>query len=353
MLHLHGEAVDFQSERSAACLESTAGTSFLIDSRRIGRAADYRNFATACLALLHHDYELIHAWDAQALSVAAISSHAPIVYSPSSFPARGIHRWLHAILPDRELNVVCASSAQQDAFVALGVPPRRCQLIRPGIDSSSFPGRPNREFRTSLGLTEEDVALLCPGESTRAADHELGVWVGSILHVLDPRYKVLLWGRGVQTEKVTRLAIRLGQPDLCRLAEPRLGRSVEFEELVSAADAALVSASGPVSILPVALCMAASVPMVATTNPALAELLEEGRTAITAPRDAARLLAQRLLELRENERIQRTIAARARVTALELFSVSRFVEQHHALYARLAANRPRHRQGRRGENARR
>ena len=81
-------------------------------------------------------------------------------------------------------------------------------------------------------------------------------------------------------------------PDLCRLAEPRLGRRVEFEELLGAADIAISSTSSADSILPLALCMAAGLPVVATENPALRELLDNDKTAFTTPAKSVRLLAQ-------------------------------------------------------------
>ena len=56
-------------------------------------------------------------------------------------------------------------------------------------------------------------------------------------------------------------------PDALRVAEQRLGRRVEFEELLPAADMVLVTRAGPVATLPIAICMAGALPIVATVTP--------------------------------------------------------------------------------------
>ena len=167
VLHLSNAALDFQAERSAACLRSSAGDSLLIDSRRIGKGGDYANSALAALSLLHEDYGLIHAWSESALRAAAIGSRAPVVYSPTDFPTEGMRRWLGAIASWRELGVVCTAPRRRRAYLKLGVAARQCHLIRPGIDLKTCGERPDRCLRPSLGFTDQDVVLLGAGESSR------------------------------------------------------------------------------------------------------------------------------------------------------------------------------------------
>ena len=124
------------------------------------------------------------------------------------------------------------------------------------------------------------------------------------------------------------------------MAEQRLGRAVQFEELLPAADTALVAATGPVPTLPVAYCMAAGLPTVAAVTYTVAELLEDRHTALMCPKDAPRLLARRVLDLAEDARLRWSLSDMARTEAFEFFAQTRFVNQYRVLYQQVAAGEP-------------
>jgi len=84
---------------------------------------------------------------------------------------------------------------------------------------------------------------------------------------------VLAWGRGDQVQKQSPWRWQQNQPNLIAMAESRLGRTIEFEELLPAADGVLITAGGSVSTLPIAICMAAGLPIVSTVTSEVAELL--------------------------------------------------------------------------------
>jgi glycosyltransferase involved in cell wall biosynthesis len=121
-------------------------------------------------------------------------------------------------------------------------------------------------------------------------------------------------------------------PDLIALAERRLGRPVEFEELLPAADVLVVSATAPIPTLPVAIAMAANLPIVAAVTPTVAELLEDRHTALMTPPDDAKALANRVRLFRDDPALRRKLADRARSEAYDFLAQSRFVADHRALY---------------------
>jgi len=82
-------------------------------------------------------------------------------------------------------------------------------------------------------------------------------------------------------------------------AEERLGRAIDFEALLPASDAAVVTAEAPVPALPIASCMAGALSIVSTVTPSVAELLEDRHTALIVPEPRPRLLAEKLLQLRD------------------------------------------------------
>jgi glycosyltransferase involved in cell wall biosynthesis len=152
---------------------------------------------------------------------------------------------------------------------------------------------------------------------------------------MDKRYRFLVWGRGSEARSMREFGARLNQPGMLTIAERRLGRTVEFEELLSAADLALVTAHGGAPLLPAAACALAGVPIVAVDSPMIREALP-GAGVLIVPPEGARPLARCLLELRENPDARRTLGATARANAQLRFDPRRFVREYAALYQRVA-----------------
>src|SRR5207248_2274587 len=103
------------------------------------------------------------------------------------------------------------------------------------------------------------------------------------------------------------------EPSSPKSVEPR--QTLEFEALLPAADTVLVTARGPVATLPIAICMAAALPIVSTVTYTVAELLEDRHTSLMVPQPTPRLLAQRVLDLRADPSLQWSIADMARTEA--------------------------------------
>jgi hypothetical protein len=115
------------------------------------------------------------------------------------------------------------------------------------------------------------------------------------------------------------------------VAQKRLRRPVEFEELLPAADAVLVTATGPVATLPIAICMAAALPIVSTVTATVAELLEDRHTALMTAQ-SPRAIARRAMDFMEDPSLQWTLCDMARTEAYEYFAFTRFVNQFRAVY---------------------
>jgi len=158
--------------------------------------------------------------------------------------------------------------------------------------------------------------------------------------VLDPRCKLLIWGSGERAAAAVRLGRQLKQESMLAVAEARLGAPVEFEKLLTAADACLVTAALSAPTLPIAICMAAGLPIISVTNYTTAELLEDRHTALMTPSPSPRLLAQRVQDLQGDSTLAWSIADMARTEAYEYFSASRLLDQYRAVYRQMDQNQP-------------
>ncbi len=281
-------------------------------------------------------YDLVHVWSTGALTAVGIAGPSRIVYSPPSLVRGRDVGWLRAMMAYRDVQVVSPTRTMHQALLRAGIAAERCRVIRPGVDFSRVSGRKEPAIRAALGLKADDYVLLAVGESTRSASHEDAVWAAAILHVLDPQYKLLIWGEGPAVGQAKAFARRISSGDLLRVGSERLGAGVEFERLLRAADLAVNTATGSVSALPVAMGMAAALPIVSTVTRGSSELLEDHHSAILVPARSPRLMAQRIMELRQDSGLQRKLCETARTEAYQYWSLTKFVEGYRNLYAQLA-----------------
>lgn len=321
-------------------LVARLGSDVTVERRAIGRGGHYRSALQAMQQLRREPFDLIHAWSPAALLAAAMAGSARLVFTP---PLQRLMRTIHllrAVMAYRQVEVVVPSATLDRMLIQRGVAPEHCHLIRPGVDFAQVQRRKNPALRQALGLAPDTIVILAVGESTAPAGHDKAAWAASILHSINPRFRLILWGRGDAIARVAHLAASL-EPDLLSVvAERRLRRPVELGELLSVANIALITATGIVSPLSIAMTMAAGVPIVSTATYATSELLEDRHTALMPPKPQARLIARRVLELQDDPGLQWRLADVARTEAYEHFSISRFLDQHRILYRQLLAGDP-------------
>jgi glycosyltransferase involved in cell wall biosynthesis len=282
-------------------------------------------------------FDVLHAWGGQALFAAVASGvRRPVVFTPTRFPTQHDIRWLRAVAQVSRIQIVCPTDTMRRRLVERGVPNQCCHLIRPGVEFARINRRADPRLRAALGLGADDYVLLGAGESLRGANHHTTILAAAVLHVFDPRYKLLMWGRGPQAPAERAFGARMLPANFISWATDHLGHDAAFEQLLAAADAVLVTADAPVPVLPIAVCMAAALPIVAVVTPTISELLEDRHTALMVGRASSRALARRVLDLQEDPRLVWSICDMARTEAYEYFAMTRFVDQHRTLYQQVA-----------------
>jgi glycosyltransferase involved in cell wall biosynthesis len=336
VLHLVETGADFQTERGAMQLALQLGGDFHTEVKTIGSGGDWPQIITAARGLRgQRGFDVVHAWGTRALMAAALGGRAPIVYSPPAALSRRGARWLTAISPYRDIEVVAPSATLRKALVRGGVPIEKCHLIRPGVDFGRIK-RKNPQLRESLVFAADDIVILASGESTRGANHQIAAWTTAILAAMQPNWKFLLWGRGDDAEAVKKFAPNVFRGRFMVVAEQGR-RRIEYEELLSAADIVLSTPRGAVATLPVAMAMAAAVPIVSTVTYAASELLEDRHNALLVSRPNPRVLAQRVLELHEDSGLKWRLTDMGRTEAYDYFALTRFLEQWRGVYRQVAA----------------
>jgi glycosyltransferase involved in cell wall biosynthesis len=279
------------------------------------------------------NYDLVHAYGLRSLTAAALGASGRIIFTPDDEVRRSGLRWLRAVLHYRDVRVVFPSDTMQRWYVERGVSVARSQLIRPGVDFARINKRRDTALRQRLGFCESDRVMLLVGRSTRTSGHEAALWAAAILGVLDPKFRVLAWGNGPRTSSLVHFARSQKQPKLFTIAPPEMS----FESLFSVADLMLATPTQPLWIWPLAAAMASGLPIVGVASRAASELLEDRHTALLARTGKPKDLARRILDLEEDPALATRLGEQARTEAYEYFSMTRFVQEHKALYEHAAA----------------
>lgn len=335
---LYSPVAGYEAVRTAEQLCDNLGDGFDVMVRR----STSRSPWAALLTTLQHrraaGFDIVHAWDAPSLA-QAVTMSPRVVFTPPATGLKSAIRLARAVMAHADVQVVCPTATMHRLAVERGIPLERCHLIRPGVEFARVNQRRDRSLRAALGFEEQDVVLAAVGESTPQANHRLVVWVMSILRVLEPCYKALLWGRGPQAEQIAHFARVMEDERVVCLAERRLGQPIAYEAMLAAADIVLNTADGVVDTLPIATAMAAGLPIVSVATPTASELLEDRHTALMVPKAHPRLLSQRVLDLRTDVGLQWQISDRARTEAFSYFAPSRMIDQYRSLYEQMAAGK--------------
>jgi glycosyltransferase involved in cell wall biosynthesis len=339
VLHLYPARCDFQTQRSIELLSKDRIGGISMTAMSIGPGGDFINLPHAVISLRfsrrpHSD--IVHAWGPRELIAAAALGFSHIIFSPQAPMDRTWLPWINLVLRRRRVEIVCPTAAMRNVFVERGMPGDRCHVITPGVDFDRLAGS-NTRIRADLGLADSDLVLLAPGESTSEMAHREAIWSAGILSFLDGRYRLLTWGRGPCVQSLMHFARSTRQEHLVTYAEQRLGRPVDFEQLIPAADAAIVSAGTLAPTLPVFICMAGGLPVVAVKTAASVEFLEDNVNALMESSATPRALAQRVLDLQKDGALRQRITQVALTAARERYSAARFIQNWKSFYGRLAA----------------
>lgn len=336
--HLTSVKPEFQTERCCRHLCRDLGAEFFTTRYSIGSGGDFRDPITAAFTLGRKGAPaagIIHAWGTAALGTAVLAGFHRIVYSPHPEVPPRFDYWLRMALHHLSIQVVCPTESIRQLFLQQGASTRRSWTIAPGVNFDRIPPHRDARLRSELGFTDSDFVVLVPGESTRNAVHRAAAWAISILHVIDPHHRLLAWGRGPQSDGLVRFGERLRQPGLVTLAEPQLGRPVEWESLVLVADAALFPAGGFVATLPMLICMAAGLPIVTNSAHWSIKTLENNRDALIVPQATPKTLAQAVAAIRQDPAFTRRIGQAAREKARRINSTEHVIDQWREMYHRL------------------
>lgn len=256
------------------------------------------------------------------------------------------HAWGYARV-DRVLSI--SQEVQRRNRACLPVPPEHVQLVYYGLDLDRFdpgPHQPRRApLRSEFGLPADRTLVGMVARISKAKGHALLLEAFSRVAPDNPGADLVFAGDGAgehggEPALFAQLQARADQPDLAGRVH-FTGFTPRVPEVTACMDVSCICSDDEAFGLTTIEAMAMARPVVASASGALPEIVEDGVTGrLYAARDAAALaavLADLLADADQRDRL----AAAARASVLERFSMERHIAQLRELYDEVLAAPPR------------
>lgn len=222
-----------------------------------------------------------------------------------------------------------------EAVVRRGVvPPGRLRVIPNGLEVERYRknSEARRQARQQLGLEDSDFLWLAVGRLEIQKDYPTLLRAFVRVSSVSPLAQLRIAGQGPLREDLQVLVSNLGIAERVRF----LGVRADIPDLLSAADAFVLSSAWEGLPNVVMEALAAGKPVVATRVGGVPELVEEGKSGFLVPPKDPEALARamlRLMDLSLEERLR--MGERGRRHIEENYSLERVVDQWEALYKEL------------------
>ena len=250
----------------------------------------------------------------------------PALVSVHGFPERD-DRAAARILRLAGLPVVACGPAIAEALREAGVVV--AATIPNGVPPPPAPATA-ATVRAEWGLEPDRPLVLTVGRLVPEKDHAL--LLDAIARV--PNAALAIVGGGPAEEDLRAQAVSAGVDNRVIFAGPRL----DAWELMGAADVVVLSSRGEGMPLTVLEALAIGTPLVATKVRGIAELLEDGRTAMLVPPGDPSALADTLRRLLADDQLARRLVSAGRTVASR-FDENSMTNAYLALYERVAVGR--------------
>lgn len=201
-----------------------------------------------------------------------------------------------------------------------------------GIDVERYRKDDSRraQARQSLSISEVEFVFLAVGRLTPQKDYPTMLNALRLVANFESSVRLLIVGQGELATELARLCSTLGLESHVQC----LGERNDVEQLMNAADAFVISSAYEGFGLVVAEAMASELPVIATRCNGPEEVL--GGVGTLVPIERPDMLAEAMVRLVQSDPEQRAREGkRARVRALEHFSIAAAVRSWRSLYASL------------------
>lgn len=287
--------------------------------------------------LRSHGVEVLHAHQYTPFFYA-LASRVFRSYPPVLFTEHG--RWhpdyprrkrivFNRIFLRRHDHVIGVGEAVRQALINNeGISAERVKVIYNGVNSTEFVGGGRSDARRALGIGDRDDVVIQVARLDALKDHFTALRAIERLTAARPTLQLLLVGEGPERRAIEAEIDRRGLQNHVRL----LGLRSDVAQLLTAADAFLLSSVSEGIPVTVIEAMLAELPVVSTRVGGVDEVVKSEVTGLMAAAGDDATLAEALDRLLSNESLRRQMGQAGRQRATELFSEQQMHESYAQLY---------------------
>lgn len=216
-------------------------------------------------------------------------------------------------------------SIEQD----LGVPSEKIEIVRSGLDLSSFSDANQRNvLRSEFGVSDDEHLIVYMGRLRKVKGVEYGLRAFSIAASQRPEIRMVLAGEGDQREFLRSLAQELGISERVSF----VGVRNDVPNLLAAADSVLMPSLTEGFPRTAIEAMAAGKPVIATNVGGTPEAVVDGETGILVASKDVEALASAIVKLTVDVNLQTRLGKAGRKRAEVNYSVDNYVARLDEMY---------------------
>ena len=331
-------------------LESVRVIDHILIPREISPKADILAFWQLHNLLRAEKYQVVHTYTATPgflgrlaarVSTVPVILHHQISWNGGEFASareKVLYRPLEAFATLASTKSICVSHATvEQARRHRLVPLRKLVTICNGIDPTDFISARSSTIRTDLGIGNDALVIGNTGRLRAQKDNQTLIRAMPYLKALLPERRIVLLmaGDGPDRTMLEQLAHALDLTDQVWL----LGFLTDIPNFLAGIDIFVSPSLWEGLSISMMEAMAAAKPIVTTSIPPNAELVEHGVTGLLVPTRSPERLAEAIARFAKDEELAASCAQQARAKLLEHYSIERMFQETWDLYVDLLAER--------------
>ena len=318
--------------------------------REIAPGADVRAFFQMLALMRSRRYQLVHTYTATPGFLSRMAARlvgVPVIVHHQTSWNGGDHASLLGRLIYRPLEYLAASVSTRGICVSHAVaqearrfhlaPRRKLVTICNGIDPTEFVATESSMLRQELGISEDTLVIGNTGRLRPQKDNQTLIRAIPHLKSLVPRRPIvlLLAGDGPDRLMLEGSAHSLGISDHVRL----LGFRRDIPAFLTALDIFVNPSLWEGLSISLMEAMAAAKPIVTTSIPPNAELIEHEVTGLLVPPNSPKQVAEATARFVQEPGLAQRCARAARQRVLEHYTIDRMFQETWDLYVNLLAKK--------------
>lgn len=243
----------------------------------------------------------LHVWSPELLKIATESARrigGRVILSIPHLPdSQNKIKDLPWMIAQHRCTLSVPTEHARKILLSLNTDPQRVVTLPPAAAFLTDPTEINAKrnnLRKTLGVLDDEVLMVVPGDMVRFGGHKLASWSHAILRNMHKPMKMLFPGHGPFEKSVRFFANTTGFVDEVYFTGEKFSRN----EIFAASDGAMFINQRQRGITALAQSMAAGLPILASATPDIAEVCTHEQTALLVkvgdPRTASAVLLQLL-----------------------------------------------------------